>query len=326
MRASSSLPAIRVSIVIPLHRPTPAFRACLAACLELDHGDFEVLVVSDRPADLPGDPRVVPVLTGLAGDSSPAEKRDAALPRATGDAIAYLDDDAEPARDWLRVAEAAFADPAVAALGGPGVTPPGGGWRQRVGGAVYESALGSGPLRYRFTPAPARTVDDYPAYNLIVRTEAVRRAGGWASTFYGGEDTRFCEGLARIGVPVHYLPKLVVRHHRRPVFRAHMRQVGNVGRHRGHFVRKHPETSRRLVYFAPVAALVAAPALLAAALARLGPGGRAAALGALYAGLAAASPAGGRRERLAFPLALAAHHAAYGGSFVLGLLTREMDR
>jgi glycosyltransferase involved in cell wall biosynthesis len=317
---------MRFSIVIPLHRPTPAFDACLAACLTLDHADFEVLVVSDRPAELPADPRVVSVVTGLPDDSSPAEKRDAALPHATGAAIAYLDDDAEPAPDWLRVAEAAFEDPEVAALGGPGVTPPGGGWRRRVGGAVYESALGSGPLRYRFAPAPARVVDDYPAYNLIVRTEAVRRAGGWASTFYGGEDTRFCEELARIGVRVNYLPELVVRHHRRPVFRAHMRQVGNVGRHRGHFVRKHPETSRRLVYFAPIAALVAAPLALAAGLARLRPGGRAAALGALYAGLAASSPAGGARERLAFPLALTAHHAAYGASFVAGLLTRRMDR
>ena len=317
---------MRFSIVIPLHRPTPAFKASLAACAALDHDDFEVVVVSDRPAALPDDPRIRGVVTGRTDDSSPAEKRDAALPHVSGEAIAYLDDDAEPAPGWLRVAEAALADPSVAALGGPGVTPPGGGWRRRVGGAIYESALGSGPLRYRFTPRPARVVDDYPAYNLIVRTDAVCRAGGWASTFYGGEDTRFCRALAEAGAPVHYLPELVVYHHRRPVFRPHMRQVGNVGRHRGHFARAHPDTSRRLVYFLPAAVVALTPALASAALARMRPGRRVAALALVYAGLAAASPARGSRERLAFPAALAAHHVAYATCFVAGLFTRRMDR
>src|SRR5215831_2559916 len=99
---------VRFSIVIPLHRDNPSFRRCLRGCLELDHPDLEVVVVSDRPVDLPEDPRVVAVVSGREGDSSPAEKRDLALAHATGDAIAYLDDDAYPAADWLRVAEDAL--------------------------------------------------------------------------------------------------------------------------------------------------------------------------------------------------------------------------
>ena len=104
---------MRFSIVIPLHRDSPAFRTCLASCLALDHRDLEVLVVSDRPAELPEDPRIVAVVSGRDDDSSPAEKRDLAAEKATGDAIAYLDDDAYPAPDWLTVAERAFEDPAV---------------------------------------------------------------------------------------------------------------------------------------------------------------------------------------------------------------------
>lgn len=319
-------PIVRFSILIPLHRDTPVFRRCLAACLALDHDDFEVLAVSDRPVTLPDDPRVRMVVTGAPADTSPAEKRDAGLEHATGDAIAYLDDDAEPARDWLAVAEAALADPSVNAIGGPGVTPPAQGWRARAGGAVYESPLGSGPLRYRFAPAAARVVDDYPAYNLIVRTDAVRRAGGWASTFYGGEDTRFCEALAAQGDRVHYLPDLVVLHHRRDIFRPHMRQIGNVGRHRGHFVRAYPATSRRPVYFAPLVAALGGPLAALWALRRLPRALRVPAAILGYGALARMAPAGDMRVRAAFPAALAAHHLAYGLSFLRGLVTREMDR
>lgn len=317
---------MRFSILIPLHRDTPAFRRCIGACLDLEHDDFEVLVVSDRPVPLPDDPRVVAVPTDAAGDTSPAEKRDAGAVHAGGDAIAYLDDDAEPAPDWLMVAERAFADTAVSAIGGPGITPSHQGWRERAGGAVYESPLGSGPLQFRFTPRAPRVVDDYPAYNLIVRTEAVRRAGGWASTFYGGEDTRFCEALRASGVHIHYVPDLVVRHHRRPILGAHMRQIGNVGRHRGHFVRVAPGTSRRPMYFAPALASLLGPLLGLRVLARLPRRLRLPAVAAAYGALVAACPGRGALVRLSFPVALVAHHLAYGTSFVRGLFTPTLDR
>ncbi len=141
----------RFSIVVPAHRDGPAFRRCIAACLEQDYdGFFEVIVVSDRPfEDLPEAVHVVG--TGSTADTSPAEKRDRALESARGDVLAYVDDDAWPAADWLSAAALRFDDPGVNAVGGPGLTPPDSPWRERVGGAVYESPAGSGPL-----PLPLR--------------------------------------------------------------------------------------------------------------------------------------------------------------------------
>ena len=49
--------------------------------------------------------------------------------------------------------------------------------------------------------ATPRTVDDYPAYNLFVRREALEHVGGWGTTFYGGEDTVLCLKLAEAGWP-----------------------------------------------------------------------------------------------------------------------------
>lgn len=316
---------MRFSVVVPLHRVTPAVYRLLEAIEALDYDDFELLVVSDTPVDLPSCRGMRVITTGATSDTSPAEKRDAAAIHATGAALAYIDDDAYPAPDWLTVAAELLSDPSVHAVGGPGLTPPESAFRERVGGAVYESPLGSGPLAYRFTSQPARVIDDYPAYNLIVRTDAVRLAGGWASTLYGGEDTVFCRRLADCGAPVHYDPRLVVFHHRRPLFSAHMRQVHNVGRHRGNFLRTGDPSSRQPVFVIGPFAVVATVAWLTWALLR---GSRRQRAVVATAGLAAAVACPDRdpRVRLLFPVGLLAHHAAYTWGFISGVVTRRIVR
>jgi GT2 family glycosyltransferase len=315
---------LRFSIVIPAHRDGPALRRCIEACAEQDYPSFEVVVVSDRPLD--SVPKgVLVVETGAGSDTSPAEKRDAAFPGTTGDVLAFVDDDAYPRADWLARAAERFADADVQVVGGPGVTPPDSSWQEEVGGAVYESPAGSAFLRYRFLPQAPRRVNDYPAYNLFVRREALQAVGGWGTGFYGGEDTVLCLKLAEAGWPVHYDPEVVVFHRRRPILAPHLRQIANVGRHRGYFVRVYPATSRRLLYALPA---VAPAALVVAAFGlRKRPSASLAYAAALYGLIAAESS---RRHSasvaLATPVVAAAHHLAYGTAFVRGLLGGRMSR
>jgi glycosyltransferase involved in cell wall biosynthesis len=315
----------QVSVIVPLHRLTAAARRCLDEVLALPGDRHELIVVSDRRIEgLPERARLV--LTGSETDTSPAEKRDAAMPHVRGEICAFLDDDAYPASDWIDKALARFeSDPAAAAVGGPGLTPPGSPLAERVGGAFYESRFGSGGLTYRFRPVGGvREVDDFPAYNLFIRTSALRAIGGWASTFYGGEDTKVCLELVRNGHRIVYDPAVLVFHHRRPILRSHMRQVGNVGRMRGYFTRAFPETSMRPLYFAPSAALLAAPLVAAWALrkpsrlALVAAGAGAISLSALRDGKDPAVAA-------LLPIALAAGHGAYGAGFLRGLLTTEIE-
>jgi glycosyltransferase involved in cell wall biosynthesis len=321
--------APRVSVIVPLHRLTPAARTCLSNVAALSGNGHELLVVSDRRVDgLPSS--AIAVVTGSPQDTSPAEKRDAALAVARGEICAFLDDDAYPSPDWLERAVARLdGDRSVAGVGGPGVTPPRSPLLERAGGAFYESPLGSGGLRYRFKPlGGVREVDDYPAYNFFVRTEALRRVGGWNSRFYGGEDTKLCLALREAGYRLVYDPDVIVYHHRRPLFAPHMRQVGNVGRHRGYFVKAFPRTSARPVYFAPSAALIAGAAAMAwAASTRR----RRRAAAALAVAGAAAIAAHARRDGVdsataaLLPIALVAGHGAYGAGFVRGLTTRRIE-
>ncbi|MDP9136339.1 MAG: glycosyltransferase family 2 protein [Actinomycetota bacterium] len=319
----------RVSVIVPLHRLTPAARQCIETVVGLAGDSHELLVVSDKPVEgIPAAARAI--VTGSPVDTSPAEKRDLAVEHARGDICAFLDDDAYPAADWIDKALERFEDPTIAAVGGPGATPPGAPLRERLGGAFYESALGSGGLRYRFTPVgEVRDVDDYPAYNFFVRTAALRDVGGWASRFYGGEDTKLCLALVRGGHRIVYDPEVLVYHHRRPMFRAHMRQVGNVGRHRGWFVHAFPETSRRAVYFAPAGALVATPLIAAWAVRDRRRAAKVGAIGAFASSAIAASALRDGQDPFVaalLPVGLAAGHAAYGAGFLRGLLfTDEIE-
>ena len=245
--APRDAPFVDVSVIIVATRKTAYLVEALAAIATLTRPPRETIVVLDEapPGSLDGARCMV------SGPSGPARKRDMGAAAASGAWLAFLDDDAYPARDWLEAAHIHFENPAVAAIGGPGVTPPNDGFRAQVSGWTYASWIVSGPARFRYVPGRARTVDDYPSMNLMVRRSAFEAVGGFDSAFYPGEDTKLCLEIVRRGGVILYEPGALVYHHRRPAMRGHLGQIAHYGRHRGYFARVLPGTSRRVQYFIP---------------------------------------------------------------------------
>ncbi len=238
---------IDVSIVIIAARATAVLEESLAAIAELRGPVTETIVVLDEVVEsVDGTVRYL-----ASGPVGPAEKRDIGARSARGDLLAFIDDDAYPSPGWLSAAVPLFENSDVWAVGGPGVTPPTDGFRAQVSGWTYAAWMVSGPARYRYVPQEARRVDDYPSMNLIVRRSAFEQVGGFDSTYYPGEDTKFCLEIVRRGGQIIYDPHVLVYHHRRPVMRGHLRQISGYGWHRGYFARVFPETSRRVPYFVP---------------------------------------------------------------------------
>lgn len=326
-RASASNQSGRASVIIPLHRDSPGFRACLNGCLELDYSDYEVVVVTDTEVPVP--PRVKLVLTQAGRVTGPGEKRDKGMRASDGNYFAFIDDDAIPRPDWLTQALNRFSNEAIGAVAGPGLTPPRSPWSERVGGAFYESWLGSGPYRYRFRPSAERYVDDYPAYNLIVRRTAAEQVNGWGTEFYGGEDTVICLALIEAGWTIAYDPSVVVFHQRRAILRKHLAQVGNVGLHRGYFAKAYPKTSLRPSYFLPTVGVFALGALSVAATMSATMRTIVGVLVALYAafGISVGLAEGNAPSvALALPAVALASHVVYGVQFLRGLLTPRLAR
>lgn len=241
----------RVTIIIALYVIEARFFEDFRKFSLQSNKNFEIIVVSDRNVTLPKIKGIsIRLILTHKKTTGPSFKRDIGLEKAKGKICAFIDDDAYPDKDWIRNAIKAFNRNDVIAVGGPGITPPEDGYWESVSGLVYESIFCSGKAQHRFIPALPKFIQDWPAYNLFVKTDALKRVGGYGTDFYGGEDTFLCLKLINIG-KIYYDPSVVVFHHRRRLLVPLMRQIYNVGVHRGYFAKKFPETSRQAFYFLP---------------------------------------------------------------------------
>lgn len=316
---------MRVTVVIPVKEINEYIMESMVHLRRLEYEDFEVFILPDRDTGVRlAGARVLP--TGPVG---PAEKRDLAAMHSSGEILAFLDDDAYPAPDWLSKAVRHFHAPEVAAVGGPAVTPESDSTMQKASGAVFASRLTSSSYVYRYLPRRGRDVDDFPTVNLFVRRSVFEEVGGFDTDYWPGEDTKLCLDIVSRGLRIVYDPEVMAWHHRRALFAPHLRQVSRYAFQRGVFVRAFPETSMRPGYFVPSAFVLFL--LLGPALSAVHPGFfifwatvvcvYAAAVGAAAVGAAAfwRSPAVG----LATGPGIALTHLVYGVNFLRGLLARR---
>jgi len=318
-----------VSIIVACKEFDPYVLQCVDESKKLDFQNFEMIVLPDSDSGM----KETGVTVLSTGPIPPSEKRNIGAEKSKGEILAFLDGDAYPARDWLRNAVRHLQDNSVVAVGGPSITPETDEIMQRASGEILSSYVGSGPLSLRNSKKGARRCDDLPSVNLIVRKESFDRIGGFDSSFWPGEDTKFCRDLARIEENgLLYAPDVQVFHHRRALFGPHLKQIAGYGLHRGYFSKRFPENSRKITYFIPAGLLVA----LATSVALLFTRGilnmlALAFLAAYFAILLVNSSIVGLRRknaRLASMVFLGAvaTHICYGAYFVKGLLSRNLAR
>lgn len=239
------------TLIVPCPGDSAVLRRLLNALDTQTYRHFDLILLPDAPiSGLPERPWLSVCPTG---PMRPAQKRNLGARAAKGEILAFIDDDAYPRADWLANAAARLAGPdTIDALGGPGLTPPDDPPCAQLSGLVLASPLVSGNFRCRyFIQGPLRRVEDFPSCNLFVRKSAFEAIGGFRENYWPGEDTLLCADLQTSGHTLWYDPRLVVYHHRRPLFGPHLRQVGRYALHRGHFARRFGLNSRRLSYHLP---------------------------------------------------------------------------
>lgn len=309
-----------VSIVVPTRRVDDYTRECVRECRKLDYPSFEILVVTDQDEPAPEGARVV-----ASGPVPPGVKRNLAARHATGDVLAFIDSDAYPRPDWLANAVRAL-EGGAGAVGGPGVTPPHDPKLAQVSGLVLGSPLMGGRLSARYSSGAERLDDDIHSCNFVAWRKVVEEAGGWSEQYWPGEDTLLCRAIKLNGHRQVFSPDVVVFHHRRASWKAHVKQIWNYAVHRGFFAKRFPETSRRPAFFAPtllVLGLVGGP-LVALAWPPMW-----VAFGAgLAAYLAAAAWASLKSPKYQLPVfaGILLTHAVYGVGIVAGLLAPRLKR
>jgi len=230
-----SLPWPRVSVVVCTYNGARTIQDCLDGVSRLAYPDYEVIVVDDGSTDATGviagqyDCRLIQTENrGLAN------ARNSGLAAATGDIIAYIDDDAYPDPDWLTYLAATLLRSGYAGVGGPNIAPTG-------DGAIAECVARApgGPVHVLVTD---REAEHIPGCNMAFRKSCLEAIGGFDPQFRAaGDDVDVCWRLQERGWTLGFHPAAMVWHHRRNSVRTYWRQQIGYGRAEAMLERKWPE-------------------------------------------------------------------------------------
>lgn len=243
---------ILFSIIVPVNKLNQRyFQEQISAFSKQTLTDFEVIYIGQfiKKIKLNVSFSVVFINSKL---KNPAAKRDLACKKASGKFFAFLDDDAYPSYNWLKNANKLFKDKKIAAVCGPGITSPNDHWRQQISGLFLQNPFSAGNYYFRCQKAKSKLVDDFPTFNLIMRKKVFNKLGGFRTPFWPGEDTKLCHDIVyKLKKKILYHPNILVYHHRRPILKDHLNQLGRYGIHRGYFSKILPNTSCRPSYYSP---------------------------------------------------------------------------
>ncbi len=226
----------RFSVIVCTRNGGERIANCLRAISEMEGVSFETIVVDDGSTD---DTKEIiaekfPDVRLLSiPPSGLSAARNIGAEAATGEILAFTDDDCEPDREWLVRLGRAFLDSEISAAGGPNLPPPA---RTPIE-AVIRSAPGA-PSHVLFDDTHA---EHLPGCNIAVRRAAFDAIGGFDPIFRtAGDDVDFCWRLSDAGHRLGFVPGAFVWHWRRPSIRAFLKQQTGYGKAEKLLLAKHP--------------------------------------------------------------------------------------
>jgi O-antigen biosynthesis protein len=225
----------RISVVVCTYNGSRTIAGCLEGITRLDYPNYEVIVVDDgsrdSTADIAAAYDVRLIRTVNRGLSS---ARNTGMQAATGEIIAYIDDDASPDAHWLHYLAATFAATNHAGVGGPNLAPP-------DDGAIADCVANApgGPVHVLLSDCEAEHI---PGCNMAFRKASLEAIGGFDPQFrVAGDDVDVCWQLQQRGWTLGFHPAAVVWHHRRNSVRHYWKQQWGYGRAEALLKKKWPE-------------------------------------------------------------------------------------
>jgi GT2 family glycosyltransferase len=229
----------RISVIVCSRNGSRTIGECLAGLRRLDYPDYEVIVVDDGSLDGTG---AIALAYGVktidGGGAGLGAARNAGLAEATGEIVAYIDDDASPEAHWLYHLAATFARTSHAAVGGPNLPPTG---RPSGTRGLIEECLAAAPG----TPTHVMLTDDeaehVPGCNIAFRRTALESIGGFDRRFHvAGDDVDVCWRIQAAGGTLGFSPTAVVWHRRRDTIHRYWKQQVGYGKAEALLERKWP--------------------------------------------------------------------------------------
>jgi GT2 family glycosyltransferase len=227
-RAEADLPTC--SIVIATYRRPKRLAQCLTALADLDYpADRLEVVVVDDGGGIPLAPWIEPVRARLdvrtleLEHAGQAYARNVGARHATGELVAFTDDDCRPLPHWLRRLAEQHRVHAGDGFGGHTINALDRDWYAETSQFVLEVGyrkLNRGPGGARF----------FTTNNLVVPREAFLELGGLDTSFATSEDREFCARWTDSGRKLHYVWDATVLHYHDHTLRSFSRQHFAYGR------------------------------------------------------------------------------------------------
>ncbi|MBS1868262.1 MAG: glycosyltransferase [Actinobacteria bacterium] len=215
----------RVSVVVCSCNGAATIGETLDAIARLDYPDYETIVVDDGSTD--DTARIAAARPGVRLISTPnrglSAARNVGMEAASGELVAYIDDDAYPDPQWLDYVALALRDGVHAGVGGPNLPIP-------SDGLVAECVANApgGPVHVLLSDTVAEHI---PGCNMAFRRDRLMAIGGFDPRYrVAGDDVDVCWRIQERGWTLGFHPAAVVWHHRRGSVRRFWRQQRGYGR------------------------------------------------------------------------------------------------
>ena len=230
-----NLPWPRISVVVCTYNGARTIRDCFESLERLAYPDYEVIVVDDGSTDATaGIARQYHCRLIQTENRGLASARNTGLREASGEIVAYIDDDAYPDPHWLTYLAAAFLTTSHAAVGGPNLAPPGDGLI-----AECVARAPGGPVHVLLSDCQAEHI---PGCNMAFRKARLEAIGGFDPQFRtAGDDVDVCWCLQERGWTLGFSAAAMVWHHRRNSVRTYWKQQIGYGRAEAMLERKWPK-------------------------------------------------------------------------------------
>jgi O-antigen biosynthesis protein len=225
----------QVSVVVCSYNGAETIGECCAGLARLEYPNYEVIVVDDGSSDeTAAIAQAYGFLVIRTQNGGLSRARNIGMEAATGEIVAYLDDDTVPDPHWLSYLALAFMNSTHAGIGGPNISPAGDGF---VAECVSNSP--GNPTHVLLSDQEAEHI---PGCNMAFRKGALQAVKGFDPQFRtAGDDVDLCWRLQHEGWTLGFSPGAMVWHHRRNSIKGFWRQQVNYGKAEALLEMKWPE-------------------------------------------------------------------------------------
>ncbi len=225
----------RISVVVCSYNGSRTIRDTLQGLSRLDYPDYEVIVVNDGSRDgTPAIAREFDVRLISTENRGLSNARNTGWQEATGEIVAYIDDDAYPDKDWLTYIAYTFLTTSFMGVGGPNIAPPENG--------IFTNSVVHAPGGPVHVLLSDRVAEHIAGCNMAFRREALSAVGGFDPRFRAaGDDVDICWKIQQMGWKIGFNAAAVVWHYRRGTLKTYWKQQRGYGQAEALLEQKWPQ-------------------------------------------------------------------------------------